>query len=231
MLRPLWLLNIFLIVVALGLAAALVRSIVSPPAFVEVAQTANPVVGAPSPTPEDGNDVAQQLTARRRPLSEFDAILRGNLFNDPDQETKQKQKVRPAPPIPLPLLQGTIFIGNEAKAILKQGNREDLYDVGDRVAGGTLKKVEVDRVVIDFGDRQAEVTLKSAVKNLPPPPPEIRLDGSGASKPAAGSVSKTRTPREGSVEPVQSEPTIRSLRMRRAQEIFERQRQMREAQK
>jgi len=227
MVRPLWLLNIFLATVAIGLAVALVRSIVSPVAVGNWPAT-EPRARKSWPAKAGDSNSASQLNMHRRSLAEFDSLLSGKLFSDPDEEAKQKQPARSLPP--LPLLQGTIFIGNEAKAILKHGNREDLYDIGDRVAGGTLSKIDVDRVVIDFGNRRAEVMLKSAVKNLPPPP-EIALNGKRVSKYKAASAPAAQNPNASSEAQVRIQPTSSSLRMRRAREIIERQQRMREAQK
>lgn len=231
MVRPLWLLNILLTTVAIGLAVALARSIVSSVA-ISNRPTAEPGARVPSPAKAPDSNAPSQLSVRRRSLAEYDSILRGSLFTDPEEEARQKQAARPLPPPPpLPLLQGTIFIGNEAKAILKEGNREELYDIGDRVAGGTLSQIDVDRVVIDFGNRRAEVMLKTAVRRLPSPPPEIALDSKRASRTKAASAPPVQNPQTGTEAQVQGQPIIESIRMQRARRILERRQQMREAQK
>jgi len=73
--------------------------------------------------------------------------------------------------------------------------------------------------------------LKSAVKNLPPPPPEIALNGKRVSKSKTASAPDLQDSKKGSETKAQDQPASNSLRMRRAQEIIERQQQMREAQK
>lgn len=73
----------------------------------------------------------------------------------------------PKPPLP-PLsvsLSGTIVLGDERKAILKHGQQEEIYGVGQSVAGGTLTAVEGDRVVIARGGERTEVLLKSAMES------------------------------------------------------------------
>lgn len=227
--RPIWLLNVLLIALAIGLAAAMVQLIIHP------AAVANPRAANSPPRPPASKTVAEeklahQLNTSRRPLSEFDSILRGNLFKDPEEEARQKQRTAPLPP--LPLLQGTIVLGKSSKAILKQGNREELYEVGDRVAGGILRQIDSDRVVIDYGNRQAEVMLKSALRKLPPPPPTISLQGGGASKARAGAVSRSQSARMGSAEAeAQTQPPTNAPRMRRAQEILDLQKQIEGAKK
>lgn len=71
----------------------------------------------------------------------------------------------PKPPLP-PLtitLSGTIAIGDDRKAILKDGTQEDVYSVGQVVAGGVLAAVEYDRVVIARGGEQTKLLLQSAM--------------------------------------------------------------------
>jgi len=187
MTKPLWLLNIFFTLLSVALAAVLVRSIAKDP-LVGIAQQANTVAGQQSPNVTPPQGMVLQLTSRLHPISEYDAILRGTLFNDPPADTQEKMA---APVVPLPALQGTIFVGGEAKALLTERGRQKIYGVGERVGGGTLGKIEADRVVIDLGNRQAEIFLKSTAKAIPPPSPGRVQAGQ-----AASSKSMTSTPRE-----------------------------------
>lgn len=72
----------------------------------------------------------------------------------------------PRPPLP-PLsvtLSGTVVIGDQRMAILKDARQEDLYVIGQDVGGGVLEKIEGDRVVIARAGERTELLMKSAVE-------------------------------------------------------------------
>jgi type II secretory pathway component PulC len=228
--KLLWLFNTLLAFLAFGLAAGLIGSLTWH-ASSEMDKQYGPVVRPPSSTAKPTTNTAFQLNPRRHLLSEFDSILHGNLFRNNDAEPQQKQQIRkPTPAVPLPILHGTMFVGGEAKAILKERDRQDIYGVGESVGGGTLTKIEEDRVVIDLGNRQAEVMLKSALNKIPPPsPPPLQKGRDDASK--ADSMSRGQNQKNRSREQVQDRGTRRLERQRRAQELFELQQQMQRGQR
>jgi hypothetical protein len=112
-----------------------------------------------------------QLIRPMPDLSEFQMIVDRDLFRGlPDNVGKVPVvSTLPIPKPPLPplsvSLSGTIVLGDERKAILKNGQQEEIYGVGQAVAGGILTAVEGDRVVIARGDARTELLLKSAMEN------------------------------------------------------------------
>jgi len=104
-------------------------------------------------------------------LSEFQMIVNRDLFRGlPDNVgTVPVVPAMPIPKPPLPplsvSLSGTIVLGDERKAILKDSQREEVYGVGQAVAGGVLAAVEHNRVVIARGNERTELFLKSAMES------------------------------------------------------------------
>jgi type II secretory pathway component PulC len=92
-------------------------------------------------------------------------------------------------------LQGTVFVGKKAKAILKEGRRQEIYSVGDSVSGGTLATIEAGRVVIERGNHLAEVFLKNSVK-MGQPPANAALQGGKVPPSKAISLSAKRSPKK-----------------------------------
>lgn len=113
-------------------------------------------------------------------LSEFQIVVERHPFKSP-REVATPVVVKPAPvpvvpmipkvPVsrpPLPslsvTLSGTVAIGDERMAILKDGTREDLYVIGQPVAGGVIEKIDGDRVVITRAGERTELLMKSAAE-------------------------------------------------------------------
>lgn len=129
------------------------------------------------------NNKVLPLRPRHRSLSYYDTILKQDPFRNP---VAKPAKEPTAPTVaylpPLPALSGTIFVGAERRAILKDGNRQVIYGIGESVGGGTLVKIEQDRVVIRRGKNLSEVHLKSAIKKGPPPALQSRQTTKGSPK-------------------------------------------------
>ncbi len=194
MFRSLWLFNILLVILSLGLAIALIGSIMDRSDLDLVHQ---PNAGARQPSPRISGEqgTALRLTSRR-PLSSFDTVLQRNPFRSPQKPTQPKRKVsRPAPRVPMATLQGTVFVGKKAKAILKEGRRQEIYSVGDSVSGGTLATIEAGRAVIERGNHLAEVFLKNSVK-MGQPPANAALQGGKVPPSKAISLSAKRSPKK-----------------------------------
>lgn len=144
-------------------------------------------VGVTAVLPDDDDPRGRSVVPAERPssggrsampaLSEFQIVAERDPFKNP-QEALTPVVVKPAPvpvvpkaPVarpPLPplsvTLSGTVVIGDERMAILKDTNREDLYMVGQPVAGGVLEKIDGDRVVIARAGERTELLMKSAVE-------------------------------------------------------------------
>lgn len=169
MTRSLHLFNALLALVAVALGTAAVRTVFDrPPAAVAPPPaTMEPAAGAAAEatTPEN---VGPDLTAA--PPDESDIILRQHPFGTPLPEAARlpdPPRVAP-PPAPLPTLLGTLRVGDESRALLKDGSRTDLFAVGDSVAGGTLVEIHTDRVIIKRGETLGEVPLKSTIREMEP---------------------------------------------------------------
>lgn len=169
MARPLRLLNLLLALLALALLGALVNSIVDrhSSATDHRLPTTN---HRPSTQAPDVEKPPFPLKPSPPPLSDFDVILKQDPFKNPFAEVLGKPEVqKPPPPLPLPTLLGTIFVGEERKAILKDGGRAEIYALGQAVAGGTLVEIKEDRVLIQRGETLAEILLKASIQPVPPP--------------------------------------------------------------
>jgi type II secretory pathway component PulC len=166
--RSLWLFNILLVILSLGLAIALIGSMMDR-SHLDLVPRPNAGARQSSPGISSEQGTALRLTSRR-PLSSFDTVLKRNPFRSPQKPPQPKRKVsRPARKVPIATLQGTVFVGKERKAILTEGRRQEIYSLGDSVSGGTLTKIEAGRVVIERGDHLAEVFLKNSVRMGRPP--------------------------------------------------------------
>jgi hypothetical protein len=179
--RSLWLLNLLLALAA----AALLEGVVSlaldrPSAFfaegtAEVPPKASVLVKAEPELPA--------RPAAARAAAEFAAIVDKDLFRNPNPEPVIPAPAgRPAPAMalpPLPALLGTIFVGEERKAVLREQNRTESYSLGQTVAGGVLKQIETDRIVIERGGAQVEVLLRASIESAPGSKPPARPAGRG----------------------------------------------------
>jgi hypothetical protein len=202
--KTLWLFNLLLVSVVLALAASLMDT----------------VTAWRSPGTEPLPSVSQQRSAALAsgtelappvvrpalpPLSEFEAIVQKEVFKTPvvDAPAPPPPPRRPPPPAPLPTLVGTVFVGEERKAILIQDKKADIYSIGQTVGGGTLVRVERDRVVIQRGDTPAEVLLKASIQPVP------SSTTGGATRPGAArpSAAPTSAPDDAPDTPTVAEPT------------------------
>ncbi len=171
MVRSLWLFNVLLVLLSSGLLSGLIDSLVDHRSL-SVMPQATPTARQPAAEVPKGENPESSVRPRHRPLSDFDIVLQRDPFkrpvaNPPKPPVKPIAK-RPPPLMRLPTLLGTIFVGEERQAILKDGKREDLYRIGQPVGGGILTKIEVDRVVITRGNHPAEILMKSAIQENRP---------------------------------------------------------------
>src|SRR3972149_761667 len=135
MARSLRIFNLLLALLALVLLGALVNSIwgLTSPASAPAPSSS----GQPAAVQRPGPESAPPVSAPSIPhLSEFAIISDRDLFKNPNPEPASPpgaQKLPPPPP-PLPTLVGTIFEGEERKALLSDGKRGAIYTVGQPVA-------------------------------------------------------------------------------------------------
>ena len=213
MARSLWLFNVLLALLVLGLLGVLIDSLVGHRSL-SATPRATPMAHRPAAEVPKREDPARSVRPRRRPLSD----LKRDPFKSPVAQPPKKPTVKRPPPAPrLPTLFGTIFVGDERKAILKEGKRQDVYSIGQSVAGGILTKIEVDRVVITRGKHRSEILMKNAIQ-------ESRPKANPAAKATLSPPSPSRSSRSAQrlVQRRQDHPSEKMRRRR------ERLRQLRE---
>ena len=187
MARSLWIFNLFLAVVALALVWVLVDSLVEGRPLSSRQQAAGSRqgtgAGGQAAAQASEGDAPQVLQSSVPPLSDFDDILAKDAFKNPFAAVPKPPPPPPPPPLPpLPQLIGTIFVGEERKAILSSNNHAEVFSLGQAVAGGTLVRIEADRVAIERGSTTSEILLKASLQQVPPAatPPGVE---SGPSRP------------------------------------------------
>jgi hypothetical protein len=165
--RSLWLVNVLLGVAVMILLEGIVSLALDRPSSIFAVTTeapharrAVPAAGAePAPVP---------APLAVPPLSDFAVVVEKDLFRNPNPEPPVPVAGRPAaaplPQAPLPVLVGTLFVGDDRKAVLKDQNRTESYGVGARVGGGTLVEIETDRVVIQRDGTSVEVLLRASME-------------------------------------------------------------------
>lgn len=168
MTRSLWLFNLLLATVAIALLVALADAIFDREPTPAAGR--RPSLGSrkASPVPETEAPLFRQSSVPA--LSEFEILVRKDVFKNPFAEpvAPPAPVALPPPPLPpLPILVGTIIVGEERQAVLASNNRSDLFSLGQPVAGGIIVKIEVDRVLIERGGRTATIQLKAGIQQLP----------------------------------------------------------------
>ena len=191
--RPLRLLNLILGLVAVLIAAAVVKAWVSPVASVPSSAVTKPL--------QEAEALAYNPTARP-PLTQFDGLLEKNPFKQPPPMPVRPQGASPPPP-PLPTLVGTILVDHEHRAILSDKGKANIYTIGQEVAGGVITEIKEDRIIFKRGDTMREILLKAAIESAAAAPAQ-------ASAPVAGGV-PSREDMQG-----RREERLRERRERRA---------------
>ncbi len=188
--RPIRLLNIGLALVAVLVGGALAKTWVPPITPVSVDRP----VAKPSQEPA----AVEFSRPSRPPLTRFDPVLEQNPFKQPPPPPPPRATSAP-PPAPLPALSGTIFIGEERRAILSDKGKSQIYSVGQEVAGGVITEIKEDRVAFKRGDTAVEIPLKAAIENVPSLPGQA---GTPSSSPAPGFPIPTTPPVSGGIPSV-----------------------------
>jgi hypothetical protein len=159
--RRLLLLNVLLAGVCLFCVAFVVHQLVSAPPAAEPARPAapsgGPVVGAP-PT-------------SRPAVSAYNIIASRNLFS-PSRSESPMAAAGPAIVGSKPNLYGVVLRETNPIAYLEDPltKRVAGYRIGDAIAGGTVKVISADHVVITRSDGNLDVRLRDPSKPRPAPP-------------------------------------------------------------
>lgn len=159
--RRLIAINAGLVVIAIVAVAITVREFRTPPppATRRARPPAAPVVTAPPPAPPAPG--AYAVVASR------------NLFSPTRSEAPAGPSASAAPPVAKPHLYGIILREGAPVAYLEDPTTKRVagYRLGDSVAGGTIKKIGNDHVVLNRPDGDVNVRLRDPAKPRPPMPP------------------------------------------------------------
>ncbi|MBI3636541.1 MAG: hypothetical protein HY216_10095 [Candidatus Rokubacteria bacterium] len=182
-------LDAVLVLVAVAFAGVIVRELRTPPrlpvAAAPVTAPAAPAAAASAPTPESYTIVASK-----------------NLFSPTRTENPVAATGTPGAAganIPKPNLYGVVLRDGAPIAYLEDPvtKRVAGYRVGDAVAGGTLKSIARDRVVLARPEGSVDVTLRDPGKPKPAAPPAPAAQAPAPQRPAVlpdGTVPLTSPP-------------------------------------
>ena len=165
--RRLILLNAALAGVALISVGYVVREVRTPAATVAPRQTP-PAAETPPP-------VAAEPEA---PTGGYTVVASRNLFSPTRTEAPVTQTAA-GPPVPKPNLFGIILRDGAPVAYLEDPTTKRVagYRLGDAVAGGTVKQIGSDHVVLNRPEGDVNVRLHDPSKPRPPAPPPVAQPG------------------------------------------------------
>jgi len=175
--RRLPLLTVLFVAIALAFAGLIARELTTapPPAPASRPQPAASVAAAtPAATPAAaaGSSAAQN----------YSAVTSRNLFSPTRSDAPPVPVTPPTPPAPVlpkPNLFGVILIEGTPVAYLEDpvSKRVARYRVGDSVAGGTVKSIESDTVMLLRPEGQVMVRLHDPTRAKPGLPPTQGMPG------------------------------------------------------
>ncbi len=223
--RSLWFFNVLLALVCALLVEALASTLLGRPSIL---LGEGPAVREARSAPAASKPEAEEAAARPEapPLASFAVVVERDLFRNPYPEpTAPPAASRPAPPpAPLPALIGTIFVDQERRAVLRDGNKTEVYRLGQAVAGGTLTAIEADRVTIQRPGGAQEVLLKASIQAGPAPPRSpAKAEPEGAPRgalPATPPSPQAVPAQEGDPQRYRQEVMTPEERLRRLRESY-----------
>ena len=174
MTRRLIVINAVLVGIALTAVALIVRE-ARAPAPTPVRRGAPPAQAtAPPPTP-----------APQAPGGGYGVVASRNLFS-PNRSEAPASPTASAPPVPKPNLYGIILREGAPVAYLEDPTTKRVagYRLGDAVAGGTLKSIGNDHVVLNRPEGEVNVRLRDPAEPRPAAPPTAA--GAPGGPPVAG---------------------------------------------
>lgn len=163
--RQLAILNVLLLLVAAGAVAYIVREVTTPPAAMPLRPRATVPETAPATPP----------TTTPAPLPGGYAVVASkNLFSPTRSEGPPPgaQAGRPVVALPKPTLHGVVLRDGAPIAYLEDPSTKRVagYRLGDTVAGGTVKAITADHVVLTRPEGSVDVRLRDPAKPRPAAP-------------------------------------------------------------
>ncbi len=158
--RRLLLLNIVLVAVAAAFAVTILREMTEPMPRPTPVRTrpAMPPPAAPAPDP----------TATKAQPAAYGIVATRNLFSPTRTEAPPTATAagRAAPPPPKPNLYGVVIREGASIAYLEDPTTKRVagYRLGDAIAGGTVKSIDADHVVLSRPDGPIDVRLHDPSK-------------------------------------------------------------------
>ena len=183
MLRRLPLLTVLLVALALGFAGLIARELTAVPHVAATRpQPAASVAAKPAAAPAPGANTAPNYTV----------VASRNLFSPTRSEAPVAPPTPPPPPpvLPKPNLFGVILIEGTPVAYLEDpvSKRVARYRVGDSVAGGTVKSIESDTVMLLRPEGQVTVRLHDPARPRPSMPGTPNMPGAPGAPTAPGVI-------------------------------------------
>ena len=177
--RRIVLLNAALVAVALVSIGYIIRELRTPP----------PAVSAPRQTPPPVAAVAQPAPSPDAPTGGYTVVASRNLFSPTRTEAPVTQTAA-GPPVPKPNLYGIILRDGAPVAYLEDPTTKRVagYRLGDAVAGGTVKLIGTDHVVLNRPEGDVNVRLRDPAKPRPVAPPQPQPGAVAPGTPGAPSI-------------------------------------------
>lgn len=163
----------------------------------------------PRPAPRIARAAAPKPTATAsaaaRPAAAYGMIASRNLFSPTRTEVTSPSPAQAALNVPKPNLYGVVLRDGAPVAYLEDPSTKRVagYRVGDSVAGGSVKSIAADHVVLMRPEGQVDVRLRDPAKPRPAPLPSTPPPSQGLGVPVPPSSS---VPATGVAPPTERAP-------------------------
>lgn len=184
--KRLLIVNVLLATAAVVSVAYIARAVTAP--------TALPTPARPRSAPPPKAAPVRVAEPQRSPASAYSTVATRNVFSPTRSEaTGAAAGGNPTPAFGKPNLYGIVLREGAAIAYLEDPatKRVSGYRLGDAIAGGTVKAISADHVVIARPDGQMDVRLRDPSKPRPPAPGQPPTPGQ---LPVPGAVGPTVAP-------------------------------------
>jgi hypothetical protein len=172
--RKLLIVNVFLLVIATGSAAFILRQLTAPLPMPTASRRPPASASAPAPAEE---------TPRAVGAGAYAAVAARNLFSPTRTEAPASPTTTAsASPALKPNLYGIVLREGAPIAYLEDPATKRVagYRIGDNVAGGTVQTISADSVVINRPDGRVDVRLRDPSRPRPAPVPAAATGVPGA---------------------------------------------------